>query len=92
MAGRHQRDVVLAQRGGHGAGGLRLTKQDPANYKFVFPALDEHMGSIFGFKDIKDRAKAIKQFKQWWEKNKDTEPYKGLKPLPLPDLAHPQDE
>ena len=71
---------------------VRLTKQDPANYKFVFPALDEHMGSIFGFKDIKDRAEAIKQFKQWWEKNKDTEPYKGLKPLPLPDLAHPQDE
>jgi hypothetical protein len=71
---------------------VKLTKQDPANYKFVFPTLDEHMGSIFGFKDIKDRAEAIKQFRQWWEKNKDTEPYKNLKPLPLPDLAHPQDE
>ena len=71
---------------------VRLTKQDPANYKFVLPALDDHMGNMFGFKDNKDRAEAIKQFKQWWEKNKDTEPYKDLKPLPLPDLADPQDE
>jgi len=61
---------------------VKMTGQSPAAYKFV--RYDDGNGwSAFGFTGNTDRKAAIEMFRDWWEKNKDTEAYRNIEPLAL---------
>lgn len=68
---------------------VKVSGQDPNDYGFIHHA--HYIGKLFGFKDTKARTAAVRKFRQWWGKHKNTPPYKDLKPLSIPSIsAKPQ--
>ena len=62
---------------------IKLTGQDPKDYKLLkWPRRE----TFYGFRDRKQRAAAIKKFKDWWAENKTTPRYRDLKPITLPKI------
>ncbi|MBN1554124.1 MAG: hypothetical protein JXA11_05220 [Phycisphaerae bacterium] len=50
---------------------IRLTKQDPKQYSFVFPPYGNFNNAMmYGFPDDKTRGKAIEQFRVWYRNRK----------------------
>jgi len=66
---------------------VRLTHQSPTRYKLITAQLS-HAG-IVGFTKLADRKAAIDAFMKWWQKNKQKEPYRGLKPIKPFSPLHP---
>jgi len=66
---------------------IKLTGQDPKDYKFVdWP----HGDKYYGFQSDADRKAAIAKFKSWWRKNRSTPTYRKLGPIDVPKLRGPQ--
>lgn len=64
---------------------VKLTRQTTSSYGFAYFDQRHHNSDLmFGFSDDKARKAAVSKFRQWWEKHKDDEKYKDLKPLALP--------
>jgi hypothetical protein len=70
---------------------VKLTGQDVNDYKIKVEKIgDTQFGEIdtYGFTPGPDRDAAISKFRQWWDKNMDSEPYKNLQPqTPAPTTA-----
>jgi hypothetical protein len=62
---------------------LKLTGQDHGKYNMVFGNMGNN-NKYMGFPNPDARKAAYEQFQKWWEANKDTPPYRDLKPLALP--------
>jgi len=64
---------------------IRLTGQDIAAYKMSSAAANNWGKQLaYGFENEADRAAAVKQFQEWWEKNKDGAQFKNPLPPAIP--------
>lgn len=85
------KQMTMCDRDGALMALVKITGQDPADYKFTLYDMPTGMAKVqmYGFTDEQARTAAITKFQQWWKDNKDKPPYSELKPLPLPPKLPP---
>lgn len=64
---------------------LMLTRQSPGPYALVHTTDERSNWVLFGFSDAKKRSAAVARLRQWWQENRGSSPYRGLKGLPVAD-------
>ncbi|MFP4105627.1 MAG: hypothetical protein ACLFVU_05980 [Phycisphaerae bacterium] len=64
----------------------KLTGQKPEEHGLTAWPSHGRDVQVYGMKSKKDRQAGVEKFREWWDKHKTDEKYKGLKPLELPAM------